>query len=207
MLWNLLVTHKFPHIFPYPRRTPIMSPYSRKSCSDKTCGEDKAMKLNENVKMVLLWSLWDLATCPKDGTPNVVPVTFKGILGAMCMYCPMMRSLEFRLLERRCLIYLLTRMDTAQFKVTMNTNDSARWPWWPPLTCQTAKQCHWSGIHISAKTMSTSWKSLMGCIQKTIRSGWCSTISGFTPQKRPGNTLHPCRQIWICVHSKAQLVT
>lgn len=38
------------------------------------------MKLNENVKRVLRSSLWDLATCSKDGMPNVVPVTFKGIL-------------------------------------------------------------------------------------------------------------------------------
>ena len=38
------------------------------------------MKLNENVKRVLDCSLWDLATCSKDGEPNVVPVTFKGIL-------------------------------------------------------------------------------------------------------------------------------
>ena len=38
------------------------------------------MKLNENVKRVLLCSLWDLATCSKEGMPNVVPVTFKGIL-------------------------------------------------------------------------------------------------------------------------------
>lgn len=38
------------------------------------------MKLNENVKRVLMTSLWDLATCSKDGMPNVVPVTFKGIL-------------------------------------------------------------------------------------------------------------------------------
>ena len=37
------------------------------------------MKLNENVKRVLLCSLWDLATCSKYGMPNVVPVTFKGI--------------------------------------------------------------------------------------------------------------------------------
>lgn len=37
------------------------------------------MKLNENVKRVLLCSLWDLATCSKEGMPNVVPVTFKGI--------------------------------------------------------------------------------------------------------------------------------
>jgi len=38
------------------------------------------MKLNENVKRVLLCSLWDLATCSKDVMPNVVPVTFKGIM-------------------------------------------------------------------------------------------------------------------------------
>ena len=38
------------------------------------------MKLNENVKRVLMMSLWDLATSSKDGEPNVVPVTFKGIL-------------------------------------------------------------------------------------------------------------------------------
>ena len=38
------------------------------------------MKLNENVKRVLMMSLWDLATCSKDGMPNVFPVTFKGIL-------------------------------------------------------------------------------------------------------------------------------
>ena len=36
--------------------------------------------LNHDVRMVPERCLWDLATCSSDGEPNVVPVTFKGIL-------------------------------------------------------------------------------------------------------------------------------
>lgn len=36
--------------------------------------------INAAVRRVPERSLWDLATCSRDGEPNVVPVTFKGIL-------------------------------------------------------------------------------------------------------------------------------
>ena len=35
--------------------------------------------LNESVKALLKSHLWDLATCGRDGEPNVVPVTFKEV--------------------------------------------------------------------------------------------------------------------------------
>lgn len=35
--------------------------------------------INDAVRRVPECSLWDLATCSRDGEPNVVPVTFKGI--------------------------------------------------------------------------------------------------------------------------------
>ncbi len=33
--------------------------------------------ISENVKKILDSSMWDLATCSKNGEPNVVPVAFK----------------------------------------------------------------------------------------------------------------------------------